>query len=557
MNNIRILLIFCFCSFVATSQELFTEIEDKSKISQSVATYYASEKFIETYYGFIDWGVLESKDVLLSIPGKESVHFYLEESAGVYKARNGTDNIILVRDKDNIEGHIVVDNTSYLLSSLKDNYVVIARVSFVKEEEPLIDNASSYTARQAYTPFVDNLSNAPLRVLVCYANNARNSVSSIYSHAVIAVETMNETLQNSAILHQVELAGVVSLNYNESTTSLDTDLERFYKKNDGQIDEVHKWRDVLSADVCVLIGKYTGGAGVATTIRADESLAFCVVDVDHASLNYTFAHEIGHLIGARHDVGRDNSRSPFPYGHGYISPNKNWRTVMAYSYHCNGCPRIAYWSNPRINHPVNRIPMGTTSLEDNARVLNEEMNRVKAFRNPPGLLTFTTSVNALGYAHVIASREIQTSGSVLLANNSQVVMNAPDRIILKPGFRAATGSVLQIAALNPTVARMQTRESGWDYMSGESNMNNQEKGLVLNCYRDGENVTVNYVVPRDSKIIISLLNLSGQKIKDVVPSEFHSVGEYQISFNTNLTSGMYYLIISDGKEKESVGFVVN
>ena len=50
---------------------------------------------------------------------------------------------------------------------------------------------------------------------------------------------------------------------------------------------------------------------------------------------------------------------------------------MAYA--CSGgCPRLNYWSNPSVLY--NGIPMGTTSTNDNERVLNNTRNTVAAFR---------------------------------------------------------------------------------------------------------------------------------------------------------------------------------
>ena len=67
--------------------------------------------------------------------------------------------------------------------------------------------------------------------------------------------------------------------------------------------------------------------------------------------NYTFAHELGHNMGARHDWYMDSSTTPFTYAHGYVNPavGQRWRTIMAYPDHCNAlgfsCTRLLRWAN--------------------------------------------------------------------------------------------------------------------------------------------------------------------------------------------------------------------
>ena len=50
---------------------------------------------------------------------------------------------------------------------------------------------------------------------------------------------------------------------------------------------------------------------------------------------------------------------------------------MSYQEGCSGCPRIPYWSNPRIKYQGE--PTGTAAT-DNARVILEQADRVAKFR---------------------------------------------------------------------------------------------------------------------------------------------------------------------------------
>jgi hypothetical protein len=128
--------------------------------------------------------------------------------------------------------------------------------------------------------------------------------------------------------------------------------------------------------VALLIVDDAKGCGLATRVYADADEAFAVVHHECAASSYTVAHEVGHIIGARHDVALDRVMTPFPYGHGYVNGTK-WRDIMSYKESCGGCPRVPVWSSPLVK--VRGEVAGTPDL-DNARVIREQAARVAAFR---------------------------------------------------------------------------------------------------------------------------------------------------------------------------------
>ena len=140
---------------------------------------------------------------------------------------------------------------------------------------------------------------------------------------------------------------------------------RFADKGDGYMEEIHGLRDKYRADVAVLIVDDPKGCGLATRVFADADEAFAVVHHECAAATYSVAHEIGHIIGARHDLNLDKIMTPFPYGHGYVNGTK-WRDIMSYKESCGGCPRLPVWSSPKVM--VKGEPAGTPDL-DNARVI--------------------------------------------------------------------------------------------------------------------------------------------------------------------------------------------
>jgi hypothetical protein len=214
-------------------------------------------------------------------------------------------------------------------------------------------------------------------VMVLYTSKAAANYVDVETDLVArAIEEANASFRNSGIGNiALRLTHAQSIDYAE------TDGDHFshlYRMVDGvgAFDKVERLRNEKRADVVVLVVDDPSGCGLATRVGADADEAFAVVHHACAALMYSIPHEIGHIIGARHDAAVDRTPSALPYGHGYVSGN-NWRDIMSYGTGCNGCPRRPVWSNPTIR--INGEPAGTL-LADNARVLLEQAGRVASFR---------------------------------------------------------------------------------------------------------------------------------------------------------------------------------
>ncbi len=151
---------------------------------------------------------------------------------------------------------------------------------------------------------------------------------------------------------------------------------RFADKGDGYMDEVHGLRDTYKADIAVLFVHDPNGCGLSAAVAPAADRAFSVVHHECAALSYSMAHEIGHLIGARHNIDLDDDMRPYPFGHGFVN-GKEWRTMMSYEDTCDKCPRVPIWSSPNVL--VRGVPAGDATA-DNARVIEEGAARVAAFR---------------------------------------------------------------------------------------------------------------------------------------------------------------------------------
>src|SRR5262249_10303608 len=147
--------------------------------------------------------------------------------------------------------------------------------------------------------------------------------------------------------------------------------ERLRQPADGFMDNVHTLRDTSGADVVALLVERASYCGVGylmqTPSYAFADYAFGVVLRSCATGNYSFGHELGHIMGSDHDQSHSSGGGSYPYSFGYQAPNRAFRDVMAYD--CpGGCPRVLHFSNPDVNYLGQ--PTGVKDRADNARSLN-------------------------------------------------------------------------------------------------------------------------------------------------------------------------------------------
>ena len=224
-------------------------------------------------------------------------------------------------------------------------------------------------------------------VMVIYTRAAREKVGNIDSFIQMAFNHTTRHYENSNLPFRLRLVHQQETDYTESE-SYSLDLNAITWQTDGRLDEVHALRDRHGADLVYLFAssganEWGGGCGAAyNTYREEhEYVAFGIIAVEcEHSGSSVFTHEIGHNLGADHDIANTVNPIRFSsYAHGQCHPLRGWATVMAYVGINNNCSRyIPYFSSPVLRYQGD--PTGDAERMDNRRVLLETHRIVANFR---------------------------------------------------------------------------------------------------------------------------------------------------------------------------------
>ena len=274
------------------------------------------------------------------------------------------------------------------------------------------------------------------------ARAAQGGTTEIEMSVDLMVAQTNAAYQASGVHQRIKLVAVEEVvGYTELIES-STDLNRLRLPSDGYMDEVDDVRDMMAADIVLLVraGRGSQAYQMGTPSQDFASQAFGVVRSGNAG---AFAHELGHLMGLRHDRyvscgGRCNNAPHFPYAFGYVnqrafdpndpeSPNPDptvpttarWRTIMSYNNQCAaagfGCQWLFRFSNPdQLQPDPGGDPLGKAGLEpapgadgpsDAVRMLNRTRRYVANFRTVSGTIIPTHHHRLLLRHHLLLHRK--------------------------------------------------------------------------------------------------------------------------------------------------------
>jgi hypothetical protein len=211
-----------------------------------------------------------------------------------------------------------------------------------------------------------------LDLAVVYTPAARDSVggvNGVLQRVTRAVADANLILANSRVDATLRLVALSEIAYTE-TRDLELDLERLRGNGDGFMDAVHPIRNNSGADLVQLLVNDGGDEGgrayqLDDPTQVNSADAFGVTVARVAQVEYVFAHEVMHQLGAGHHESEDLRPRNLPWARAYrvTSGTQSLSTVVG-----NAATRLPYLSSPQL------IWRGITlgdATHDNARAVRQ------------------------------------------------------------------------------------------------------------------------------------------------------------------------------------------
>jgi hypothetical protein len=232
-----------------------------------------------------------------------------------------------------------------------------------------------------------------LTMLMVYTPGTLAALPNINAVLSLNAAYLNTALQNSQIDAQVQIVGVQQTTYTEPAGHDLGDVLDDATDMVGDFARIHQVRASVGADLIAVFSSAVDPATCGIAWRNDDLdsysnlspytkygisvISSSCVDGD------TFAHEVGHNIGAHHDrfVVPDDQPGPTQYNFGYVDTARRFRDIMSYDDACASmrlvCTQVQYFSNPNITY--NGAPLGVVYTAPDAADASKRMREIMPY----------------------------------------------------------------------------------------------------------------------------------------------------------------------------------
>ncbi len=277
-------------------------------------------------------------------------------------AGDGRSSVTLVYGQGVLTGSVLTAGGAFTIRPAGNGVHVIAEVDqarLAREADPIAVTYSA-TELEAASDVVSRDTAGVIDVMVVYTPLARTHAggqTAIEQLIATAVSETNTSYANSVVTQRIRLVHTALVDYAE-VSNFGTSLAALRAGTGAGLEGVASLRNQYAADLVMMLihpmaPSACGIAYVQNSVSAAfASAGFSVTDTACMSPGFTFAHELGHNMGAHHDWYVSTSQLPYPYAHGYVNPalGHRWRSIMAYNDRCSeqgfSCRRLLAWANP-------------------------------------------------------------------------------------------------------------------------------------------------------------------------------------------------------------------
>lgn len=397
------LLLFSTSTFAQASENLFSLDKDKGNSTQTI-TLSEQAKNLQ-----------KLQSLSFSLPNSEQVHFQSKRSYQTNKGQQvwlgkgkNYSSATFVSSIHGLTGSVRTKQGIWLIKPIdrntstielfdkskyqKENDVLMPDTNNNRVNKNLDEHSLSAASPSAYnsTAFQTIQTTSPagftdvndIRILVYYSADALQDYPNLEDLIELDFADANQALINSNINATYTLAGFIEISDYGTDHNLYDMLDRV--RNFDRMDEM---KEKHEADLVHFyggnVGRVCGVAFYSANKDGWNDPWYGVgATVPNCAGTLTFAHEIGHNLGAMHDRYVMNGGTESDYAYGYSDLENEFRTLMSYTDNCRDndkqCTEITNYSNPNIDH--NEVATGIAFPEpeaaDNSALINKTANWV-------------------------------------------------------------------------------------------------------------------------------------------------------------------------------------
>lgn len=353
--------------------ELLTEEQQRLSSEYKLKNWFKRSDVIR-----IPPNAIKSSAINLKLPsGGASITYHREKDSEKHSRESiwlgsrkhkgqfiASERMLLTSHDGKITGRVVANNVGYMIYPLGDDLYELSEIDNSKApidhapealpSHESIEGNDAIQRRLAESTALSLQSNSDtvIRVMFAYTADALAKDPNIQGTINMAIADLNSS-GTPTEQADFELAHTVQVTFNDiaippiSLSNMISATFAMTSPSDGLMDELHGLRDDWNADIVVLLGDWGQyPCGHTDGYAKGPSQAFTSVDVQCAATFHTVVHEIGHVMGAYHQRGR-NGFYTAPFGQTAYWQNTTvpFMTVAADRNGCTSCLRLSFYSN--------------------------------------------------------------------------------------------------------------------------------------------------------------------------------------------------------------------